>query len=483
MKGDVNLALIIQDSNNTKTLDGGKIMLTDANGKEIVVDMNDINDASTYSKTDVSNIENFNKNMVNISSKITDEDGNVIDERDLINDVKGGDVTALDVTFEATHSGRRINYALYNSESMAEDCTSFMMPFGKPLIKNHDRHEEPLGRTVNSNFDKSEFLDDSDTINVTFRVSDQDAMEKFADGRYKTMSIGASAKKIVCNTCGKTILDSGKVKFCGHWRGETYKDSVCTWSMTGLDYREGSVVNDPADEYAQVKRIKVLRKGDSKMSDATKTTDPTKTTTDSAITDVDNILGGAQDNNTQDPAKTTEPGGETKDTKTEPETTEPGTELTDAEKITKLEADLKKAQDELEAEKAANVQTLATKDSELDVIKAENQVKDSELSTKKEQLVTLAKLNKQLLTDNLMTLRPEIKDEDVVNKTATELNKMISDARVTAREKAKLTDPGAKLNDKNTIVDGEEVNDNKSKKETMNTMKDMENVVSKLLRV
>jgi hypothetical protein len=115
-------------------------------------------------------------------------------------------------------------------------------------------------------------------------------MEKFADGRYKTMSIGAGAKKIVCNTCGKTILDSGKVKFCGHWRGETYKDSVCTWTMTGLDYREGSVVNDPADEYAQVKRIKVLRKGDSKMSDESKK----EPVTNSAVNDIDNILNGTE---------------------------------------------------------------------------------------------------------------------------------------------------------------------------------------------
>jgi hypothetical protein len=125
-------------------MEDGKVMLTDENGKEIIVDMNDINDASTYSRADIKNIENFNKNMVSIQSKIEDEAGNVIDERDLISDVKSGEVLALDVTFEATHTGRRINNALYTSESMAEDCASFMQPFAKPLIKNHDRHTEPL---------------------------------------------------------------------------------------------------------------------------------------------------------------------------------------------------------------------------------------------------------------------------------------------------------------------------------------------------
>ena len=68
----------------------GKVMLTDENGKEIVLDVNDINDASTYSRSDIRNIENFNKNNVSIACKITDEDGNVINERDLISDVRAG---------------------------------------------------------------------------------------------------------------------------------------------------------------------------------------------------------------------------------------------------------------------------------------------------------------------------------------------------------------------------------------------------------
>jgi hypothetical protein len=462
----------------------GKVMLTDENGKEIVLDVNDINDASTYSRSDIRNIENFNKNNVSIACKITDEDGNVINERDLISDVKSGEVTALDVTFEATHSGRRINYALYTSDSMAEDCTTFMQPFAKPLIKNHDRHTEPLGRIINVNFDKSEFLEDSDTINATFRVSDQDAMEKFADGRYKTMSIGAGAKKIVCNTCGKTILDSGKMKFCGHWRGETYKDSVCTWTMTGLDYREGSVVNDPADEYAQVKRIKVLRKGDSKMSDESKK----EPVTNSAVNDIDSILNGA------DPTKTTEPAVDpnAKDSEgatQEPAAQDPKAELTDAEKITKLEADLKQAQDELEAEKTANAEAIAAKDSEIDVLKAEALVKDSEITTKKEQLVSMAKLNKQLLTDNLMVLNPELKDEELATKTAAELNQMITDLRAShepaaPRVPAKLNDPGAKVNDQNTIVEGEEKAEVKDEsKKTMETMEDMKNAFIGILNI
>lgn len=456
------MALIIQDSKNTKLIENGQVSLTDANNKVIVVNMDDINDASTYGSNDASRIQDQGSQAINIQSVITDSEGTVMDEESLIDSVKSGDITALDVTFEATHSGKRINYALYNSESMAEDYASFIYPFTKPLIKNHDRHTEPLGRAIDANFDKSEFLQDSDTINVTWRVSDSDAMLKFADGRYKTMSIGAGAKKIVCNTCGKTILTDNKLSFCGHWRGETYKDSVCTWTMTQLDYREGSVVNDPADEFAQVKRIKVLRKGDSKMSNAAKTTDPKAepVNNSAAVSDVDAILNGT----TPAAATPTDP---------TPPATDPATEATDAEKLATALAELQVATDALEVSKTE----IATRDSEIETLKVEKDVADADITTKKEQLITMAKLNKQLLTDNLMVLNPEIKDEEIADKTASELNQMITDIRNQPRVPGKVNNPAMQSNDNNTITD------EKKEPKTARTMKDMEDIVSKLIRV
>lgn len=459
------MSFIIQNSNNTKLIDKNSVMLTDCNGKEIVVNVDSINDASTYSSSEMSNTQNINKNMANIQCKIADEDGNVINESDLITDVKDGNIVALDVTFETTHSGRRINYALYNSESMAEDASTFMYPFAKPLIKNHDRRTEPLGRAIDSSFDKSEFLEDSDTINVTWRVSDNDAMLKFADGRYKTMSIGASANKITCNTCGKTILDSGKMKFCGHWRGETYKDSICTWTMTGLQYREGSVVNDPADEYAQVKKIKVMRKGDSNMSQA-----KNSNTTNSAVGGIDDILNSNPTGVT--PAEPVVTNG------TQPNEPVAAIAVTDAEKIASLEAELQTAKDELETLKLSHVSDLATKESEIEVLKAEKIVTDSDIAVKKEQLITMAKLNKQLLTDNLIDLDPKIKDE-INEKSATELSQMVNDLRSKPRPIVQLQDPGIKINDQNTKIEGEQP----EPKKAINTMMDMKDLVDKIFHV
>ena len=79
------MSLIIQDSKNTKIIDGGKVMLTDANGKEIIVNVKDINDASTYGSTDLSNIQNEYKSTVSITCEITDEAGEIVDIRTHIN--------------------------------------------------------------------------------------------------------------------------------------------------------------------------------------------------------------------------------------------------------------------------------------------------------------------------------------------------------------------------------------------------------------
>jgi hypothetical protein len=101
----------------------------------------------------------------------------------------------------------------------------------------------------------------------------------------------------------------------------------------------------------------------------------------------------------------------------------------------------------------------------------------------------MAKLNKQLLTDNLMVLNPELKDEELATKTAAELNQMITDLRAShepaaPRVPAKLNDPGAKVNDQNTIVEGEEKTEVKDEsKKTMETMEDMKNAFIGILNI
>ena len=193
--------------------------LVDKNQREFTIDnVTSLFDmASTFSWMEDSEIEILsNPHTV----EVVDADGNPLDRMSLADSVADGQPMAIDVTFEATHSGRNRNFFNYNSEDLERGAASWKSPFSKPLLKNHDMYTEPLGRVQDFSFGPSVITDERDAITVTFRVTDQDAITKFLDGRYQTMSIGASCGHVTCNICGKDILKDEEFKFCGHMRGQ-----------------------------------------------------------------------------------------------------------------------------------------------------------------------------------------------------------------------------------------------------------------------
>ena len=470
------MSILIQDSENQSVKDG-MVTLTDLNGKSIQVKLDDVSDASTYNDNNIEVVYDRSQANTKIVTVITDSDDKQMQEQELIDDIKSGKITSLDVCFEATHSGRNLNNAVYVSESMAEDCHTFMYPYAKPLIKNHDSYEEPLGRVVDSEFAPSEFISDRDTINVTFRVSDQDAMQKFADGRYRTMSISASAKHIKCNTCGKDILKDNNFKFCGHWRGEYYAGQICTWTTTQLDYKEGSVVNQPADVYAQVKRIKVNKtKGVKDMNE-----DENKDL--GILDDIDNLTNKDGEGTHPKATPETDPKA-TQDNERNGTGEGEGTEVKDAE-IARLTAELKTVKDENETLKTTHATEIAAKDAEIATLTEAQAVTDAELVAKKDQAVKLATMNKQLLADSVKAYNAEIKDEDLACKSAKDLYKMLSDAKAAPRVPGQVKNPGIVLTDNNTLNDNEDVNNDngaENKSATKKTMKDMEAVVANFFK-
>lgn len=462
----------IENSKFATKLSDGKIELTDQNGKKITTTFEAICDASTDANENFSNIENTQINNVSVECKITDSEGVEITNEDLISSVKNNEVAALDVTFEATHTNRLINAAIYTEESMAEDVASFMVPYGKPLIKNHNRSNEPLGRIINANYDQSEILEDTGTINATWRVTDKDAIEKFADKRYQTMSIGASCRKIVCNTCGKTILNNGKVKFCGHWRGETYKDNLCSWTMTGLTYREGSVVNDPADPYAQVKNIKVI-----KVKGAKTDMQNENNSTQEDYSSVDNILNGQKDTTQENDAKDNkneENAGNVNDNNDNQAQEDGNNELT------AVKNELDTVKNELNTAK----NDIAIKDAEIENLKAQIIVKDSKMNSTNELLVNIARMNKNLLIKNAILLSPDLKAEDLEKQDASQIAAVINSLETVRRVPGTVKNPALPTNDSNTVVvqEAEIANTNNNGKETINNMKDFEKIVNNLFK-
>ena len=190
-----------------------------------------------------------------------DSEGEVIDPEQALEDHNSGTnkITALQVQIEATHSGDNHNYCVYYEDSMERDAESFVNPFNKPVLKNHNSYSgEPLGRIMKAWAGPSELTDERAAIHLITKITDKDAIPKFMDGRYRTVSISGTIGTATCNICGKTILKDGVFNFCGHWRGDAYNKKMCYWGARDIEYHEVSTVNNPADDYAQVMKITVL---------------------------------------------------------------------------------------------------------------------------------------------------------------------------------------------------------------------------------
>lgn len=467
-----NKTIRVSDENNNE------FIITDANGDVFNASLNDIIDVSTFDNVDISNVNDNYSHLSNFTPNVTDSLGNDISYTELVDSIKSDETIALDVTFESTHSGENLNHAVYTSSSLEKDTRSWLFPFAKPLIKNHNLDEEPIGRTIDSSFGQSEFDENKDCVDTTFRVTDKDAMVKFADRRYQTMSIGATAGHIRCNTCGKDILKDENLTFCGHWKGRVYAGKKSTWTVENMTFREGSIVNTPADVLAQVKRIKVIKRG--KEENSMKDHED-----DNILNDMDGILKDDQESDSQS----------IEDNKTNPDSTKDNEDnqpsnvasdtsnIIDNNEITILKdkvVQLEKEVATLKADKEELSDNLNTSNDSLTVVTTDNEALLSEVKKVKNQARRMAEFNLNLMKDNLKDLNPEMTDAELEGKTAKEMNEMIQDFRSQekSRDVGSITNPGLAI--KNEKTDVEDDDENKKQQEENLTMKDMEDVVLKI---
>lgn len=172
---------------------------------------------------------------------------------------------AIIVEIEATHSGITKNWTEYIPEKMQKSAPSWTSPYEKPVLREHNRSGKTLGRVKAYEYKKSELKPDAYTIKLTLEITDPDAIKDHLSGAALTYSIGGIASEVFCSICGIDILNSDN--WCGHWKGRIYtvksgegknakEEKVrCIWQIGLIDYIEVSVVNVPADEYAQVIKI------------------------------------------------------------------------------------------------------------------------------------------------------------------------------------------------------------------------------------
>jgi len=505
--------------------------LTDANGKTFEVTINDIADMTTdlegsAQDHDITDAEAHK--VTDFQVAIVDSQGNSVDVNKLLDEAKQDPARlpkAIDVLFEATHSGSNRNFFIYHSDSMENDATSWKSPFAKPFLKNHDIYSEPLGRVHDFYFGRSEFNPDRDCINVVYRISDADAIEKFLDGRYRTMSIGGSVGHVSCSICGKDILKDGVFKFCGHWRGEAYAGQKALWNARNIEYKEGSVVNAPADDWAQVKKITVIT-GDAKDSaantnqkdgeDMSKSVD--SNVNDNILDDID-ALAAADNAATADGEPNGEPNGETKPEggeaqdsqgQNEGENADNSTDANDNEPETleavKDERDTLKAENQsLKDEKKAledQVKDLQTQVTQLNdqvrTLTEENKTATEDSQASRKQSIKLAVMNKKLMAQRIVDFellsnkvtddKKEVRMNELIAKGAKELTDMVESlATTTIKEQRKFIDqvnnPSmVNLQDQHAITedDDDKVEDKKDEKKVP-TMKDFEDTIIKIM--
>lgn len=485
--------------------------ITDANGKSFSVDMSkicdingDLGDKASASITD--SMKNRVQRIHDV--EYVDQNGKAIDSMQLLKDMASGKTTvlALDVEMEATHSGKNHNYCVYYEDSMEKDAESFVNPFKKPMLKNHDDYSEPLGRITQSWFGPSALTDERSAIHLKTRVTDQDAIPKFLDGRYGTVSIGGTMGTVTCNVCGKTILKDGKFKFCGHWRGETYKDQVCYWGAKDIEYHEVSTVNNPADDFAQIMKVTVVTDSDDKKDSKEENTMAGTNTDNKNAEDVkktvcdmiDQILGNSAAASTSDSSATPD---ENKDGADGQQTGEAeDVNQNDAAQVNDNNEEVEQLKQQLADanEKASNFEKELneTKDA-LAKVQEDLTAAQTEANDMKEKCMTLATANKELVADSIIakelasgSLTKENQDsrkEELVSKSMKELNELQKESEADdgkqQRQPAQVASP-VKVDDNNDDNGSADVNkettDNNAAKKTVDDF--AKDIVGKLFK-
>jgi hypothetical protein len=206
------------------------------------------------------------------------------------------------VKLAATHAGIITrNNMLYLPDKMRDSAKTFVTPFQKPMIVNHNDEGSPIGRIVaatyvdTSSFVKDKYrgkklkdslevtdalidrfcngsmsygqqvdflrtylkdsiLDDPEYtglgyIEVTAHITDKDAIQKFLDGRYLTSSVGAGTNRASCSVCKQDWTKDG---MCDHRPGKIYDGTKCYVIAGEFEYEELSMVNKPADRHSKV---------------------------------------------------------------------------------------------------------------------------------------------------------------------------------------------------------------------------------------
>lgn len=160
------------------------------------------------------------------------------------------------VEISAIHAGYTENNTFYSAEELSKAVSSWVTPYPKPVIMNHDVTTEPVGRVVGARMDQEE--NGKEFIRIQAMITDPTAIEKVLDKRYITGSIGGKADIALCSVCGTdwASKESGNGIPCKHQRGKVYEGTIAALKLGDLSFKEYSFVNVPADSHSYVRSVK-----------------------------------------------------------------------------------------------------------------------------------------------------------------------------------------------------------------------------------
>lgn len=168
----------------------------------------------------------------------------------------------LIIEVAAIHEGLTSNYNNYSAAELERALQSWVEPYPKPIILNHDLNHEPIGRVMAARMDQE--ADGTSYVRLQVAITDPVAIEKVLDKRYLTGSVGGRAGKAICSITGEDLAEedaSGRPKAIKYKKGKVYKGKLAYIDMQDISFKEYSFVNQPADGKSSVRTVTSSKDG------------------------------------------------------------------------------------------------------------------------------------------------------------------------------------------------------------------------------
>lgn len=161
----------------------------------------------------------------------------------------------LIIEVAAIHEGLTGNFNHYSSDALNESLKRWTEPYPKPILLNHDPKSEALGRVIGATMAQEE--DGTPYVKLQVAITDPAAMQKVADGRYLTGSVGGKANEAFCSVCNTDWANAkeGIGMPCKHRRGRAYGGKLAFMDMRKIEWKEYSFVNVPGDQRSQIRSV------------------------------------------------------------------------------------------------------------------------------------------------------------------------------------------------------------------------------------